>query len=664
MNEANGEAVFALQAALRHEAAGDTQSAARQYQRVVELVPDHPGAHLRLGQFARARGDADAARRHLVTAVHGVMRLGLREDGVSVYTELVTFEREQGNSAHALRVARHGQAQCGEVPALLWAECEALQQLGDESTRLHRLNRLARLQSDNVTVLAELGLALLKTSSSAQAVKPLRRAIELGLENVEISLSLASVELINGDTETAIARLHTLLDDAPDHLGVLSALWQALRTHCQWRRADEVQLQMLRRVESGARTSDMMPFALFVSDLSAEAVLRYNRYVNETAPAVTLPPRAVVRADSKIRIGYLSSDLHDHATSILIAGLFECHDHTRFEVFAYSYGPRVDDHYRRRLRAAIPHWRELNDVSDPEAARTIQDDQIDILIEMKGLTAGARMGIPALRPAPVMVHYLGFPGTLRAAGIDYLVADETLIPVSDEPFYAEKILRMPRCYQVNDNRRAHPDATTRSALGLPDDAIVLCNFNQPIKWTSTFFDLWLRALAVQPSACLWLLDPGPLARAELLGRAHVHGYGVAQRIIWAPKVAPLAHLARLAAADLALDQLPCTSHTTGADALWMGVPMLTCLGSAFHGRVGASLLNAVDLPEFIAQGVSEYGKQLIDLVTSPQQLATAKMHLNGQRSHLALFDTQQFTRDWETLLSNTYAQTCARDATK
>lgn len=653
----------ALTAALQHEKHGDHVAAARDFLTVIAHFPDHPEANLHLSQYAKNSGDFAAARKFLTVAAGGVTRLGLRGPGVTVFAEHAALERETGNGAAALRIALAGQTFCGEAPWLLWEECEALRLLNQHFARLHRLNRLARLQPNDRVILAELGLALLGTASEAQAVGPLRRAIELGMDDVEVTLALAGLEIGCGEIGVAQTRLEALIRRAPTHLGVLGTYWFTHQKQCQWQQGATLESELLRRMQQGERHTALPRFMLLLSNAPPALLRDYSRTHDADASMQKSPP--VVAAQRALthplKVGYLSADLHEHATAILIAGLFEHHDRERFELFAYSYGPRVEDAYRTRLKAALPNWRDINEMSDEAAATIIRADGIDVLIEMKGHTLGARLKITALRPAPIIIHYLGYPGTLGSEGIDYLVADPTIIPVEHEPFYTETILRMPRCYQVNDQLRPRPLAAARAALSLPQDAVVLCNFNQSAKWTAPFFCCWLRALKRSPKAILWLQQPNAEAQAALMELAD--SMGVGEQIIWASVLPPQAHLARLGAADLALDQLPYASHTTGADALWMGVPLLTCLGDAFHGRVGASLLQAVDLPEFVTRTIDEYEHRLSELLEHPELIVAAKTHLNLNRYQLPLFNTQQFTRDWEALLTTTYQQAATRDAT-
>jgi predicted O-linked N-acetylglucosamine transferase (SPINDLY family) len=332
-----------------------------------------------------------------------------------------------------------------------------------------------------------------------------------------------------------------------------------------------------------------------------------------------------------------------------MAGLFDHHDHERFDWYAFSIGPKVEqDPYRIRMKRAFRHWFDLNDLSDQAAASVIARQRIDVLVDLSGTTHGSRAGILQYRPAPFVAHYLGFPGTLANPGIDFLIADETVAPVEHDPFYAERVVRLPGCYQVNDDQREHPAVWSRNEAGLPEDAIVISNFNRASKWTEEFVTIWLSAVARAPASLLWLVDPGPRARSAVMAIAA--RYNVAHRVVWAARLPMTSHLARIGAADLALDQLPYASHATGANTLWMGVPLLTCLGQSFPGRVGASLVRAVGLDDFVTVDVDAYRLRLDQLLADPKRLVEAAQHLRTRQNSLALFDTAAFASRWEQML--------------
>ncbi|MCC7217762.1 MAG: hypothetical protein IT517_13375, partial [Burkholderiales bacterium] len=304
---------------------------------------------------------------------------------------------------------------------------------------------------------------------------------------------------------------------------------------------------------------------------------------------------------------------------------------------------------RARLVRAFDHWVDLSRVDDDAAAQRIRADAIDVLVDLKGHTQNSRLAILARRPAPVQVHYLGFPGTLGFDAVTHLVADDVVAPAADAARFSETVVRLPRCYQVNDDRRPLPPAAPRAALGLPAEALVVACLNQPYKLSRRFLRLWADAIRAVPDCVLWLFAPQEAARANLAREAAALGLPAA-RLAFAPPAAHDAHLARLAAADLALDVLPCGSHTTGSDALWAGTPLLTVRGDTFAGRVGTSLVRAALLPELATDTVDAYAALLRDLVRDRERLRAYRHHLATRRHELPLFDTGGFTRDFERVL--------------
>src|SRR6267142_1501003 len=349
----------------------------------------------------------------------------------------------------------------------------------------------------------------------------------------------------------------------------------------------------------------------------------------------------------RITLGYLSGDFHEHATAKLAARLFELHDRRRFEVIGISYGPDDDSPARRRLQQSFDRFVDVRGADDAAAARQLRELQVDIAVDLKGHTPDARPGILAHRPAQLQVSYLGYPGTTGAPFIDYVIADGVVIPRGEEEFFSEQVVRLPHSYQVNDATRAIAErAPLRSDAGLPDGAFVFCAFNNSYKITPPFFEAWLRLLAAVPGSVLWLLDDNPAARRNLQERARARGVDPA-RLVFAARVAHAEHLARHRLADLFLDNLPCNAHTTASDALWAGLPLLTCRGTTFAGRVAASLLEAVGLPELIAPSPARYEELALELARDPGLLGACRERLARNRLTHPLFDTALFRRHLE-----------------
>ena len=362
-------------------------------------------------------------------------------------------------------------------------------------------------------------------------------------------------------------------------------------------------------------------------------------------PLPSLPHPAP--GNDKIRIGYLSGEFRDQATSQLLVGVLEQHDRSRFEIIGFDNGRDDGSITRSRVTAAMQKTVPISAMGDEEAVATIRSHNIDILVNLNGWFGDHRMAVFAHRAAPLQVNWLGFPGTLGAPYMDYIVADRMVIPEQDKAFFTEKVAWLPHCYQPND--RAKPIAgaqENRAQHGLPPAGFVFCCFNNSYKILPAMFERWMRLLQGVPGSVLWLVDDNELATANLKGQADAHGINPA-RLVFAPRLPLPQHLARHRLADLFLDTLPSNAHTTASDALWAGLPVLTCRGSAFAGRVAASLLTGVGLPELIAETPDEYESMALALARDPARLATLKEKLAANRLTTPLFDTAGFTRDLE-----------------
>ena len=393
------------------------------------------------------------------------------------------------------------------------------------------------------------------------------------------------------------------------------------------------------------------PFVvLALSSSAADQQACAQQYVSQVHPASKRPFwRGERYSHDRIRIAYLSADFREHAVSRLIAGMFEHHDRARFETAAISFGADDGSAMRSRLVKAVDHFVDVRTKSDWEIAALIHSMEIDIAVDLMGFTTGARFNVFAMRPAPVQVNYLGYPGTLGARYVDYIIADELVIPRDQHLFYTEKVAYLPHSYQANDVARPAPGATPlRQALGLPETGFVFCNFNNSYKITPNLFDIWMRLLKQIDGSVLWLLENSASGLENLRREAQRRGVAPG-RLIFAPRTSLEDHLARQRLADLFLDTLPYNAHTTASEALWVGLPVLTCLGSTFAGRVSASLLTAVGLPEQIVYSLRDYEDRALALACEPTLLASIKSGLAQNRATHPLFDTARFTRDMEAL---------------
>lgn len=469
---------------------------------------------------------------------------------------------------------------------------------------------------------------------------------------LQIAPHLESALFFKANAEFELKRYEPAIRDmersmATGRFGTKPSLQHFRMQICDWTDFDENIRHIGEDIRQGKSTGS--PFALLslVDDpalhlQAAQNLLAYSHIANQ----VNALQRTSAR-NRKIKIGYYSADFHDHATTFLMAELFESHDLDRFEIHGFSFGPIRTGQMLDRITRKFDHFLEVHGKSDKEIAEQSRSLGIDIAVDLKGFTKDARFGIFAERCAPIQVSYLGYPGTTGARFMDYVIADKTVIPESQQSHYTEKVVYLPHSYQVNDSQRTISTREfQRSELGLPEQAFVFCCFNNNYKILPATFDSWMRLLQAVDGSVLWLFQDNPVAAGNLRKRAQEHGVD-ASRLVFAERMPLAEHLARHRAADLFIDTHPYNAHTTASDALWAGLPVLTCPGQSFASRVAASLLTTIGLPELIAQDPIDYEAKAIALATNPGQLQAIRQKLAQQRLESPLFDGAQFTRHLE-----------------
>ena len=360
----------------------------------------------------------------------------------------------------------------------------------------------------------------------------------------------------------------------------------------------------------------------------------------------------------KIRIGYLSSDFCSHVVPYLMVELFELHSRNKFEIYGFCWSRDDGSTLRRRVISAMDHFISIKDMNDTQAAETILSNEIDILIDLQGLSMGARPIILAQRPAPLQITYLGYPGTTGMPWIDYVVADRYVIPEESAQYYTEKPLYMPHCFQVSDSKREVASKPSRADYFLPEDVFVFCSFNNNYKFTPEMFIIWMRILKKVPKSVLWLLSNNEWAHNNLMNLAKKHGIKK-ERLVFASRVEPSEYLARYQLADLFLDTFPFNGGTTANDALFMGLPLLTISGRTFASRMAGSLLTNLGLPELIATGLQEYEEKAVRLANKPAELKVLKDRLKENKASGPVFDIPQFVTEYE----NSLVRTLGKDKT-
>jgi predicted O-linked N-acetylglucosamine transferase (SPINDLY family) len=451
----------------------------------------------------------------------------------------------------------------------------------------------------------------------------------------------------SSDTARICASVHTIKPDAS--LALATAF--AARKACDWDLATSFEKLALERLhQTDLRFASnfallCLPRATPIDQLNAARTAASQFVVSagtKKAPSLRITPK-------RLRVSYFSRDFYHHATSALLTGVIELHNRERFEIIAHDFSPPSNDQYRQRLTSAFDRIIPIAQMPDQEAARQIQADGVDILIDINSWVPGNRAHVIAGRPAKLQIQWLGYPGTSGASWIDYMIADPVVVPKGQESYYSEKIIRLPHCYQPNDNKRQISPSPTRQFCGLPEEEFVFCCFNQAFKITPEIFGAWMRLLRKVPRSILWLLDPGDAVRQTLPREATAFGIAP-ERLVFAPRVDAADHLARISQADLALDCFPYGSHTTASDALWAGVPLVAFQGETFASRASSSVLNAAGLPELITSSIEEYETCATKLAEDRTALIAIRARLKANARSCPLFDTPAFTHDLERAL--------------
>lgn len=485
-----------------------------------------------------------------------------------------------------------------------------------------------------------------------------RRTLQLSPGEVSAHCNLGSIFEAQQKWNEAAACYRQALQLRPDLVALRCQLIHQLQQMCQWsdlKSHSECVVESVAQDIQGESVAPVLPFsflALPVPTTAKQQLRCAQRWAQgEVEPRATRTPVELDRPAknrSRISIGYLSADFRVHATAFLIAELFEKHDRDRFEVVGYSYGRDDGSEMRKRIAKICDKFVDIEGLPSIDAARRIAADGVDILVDLKGYTGYARTEILALRPAPIQVNYLGFPGTMGASFMDYILVDDFIVPPDQQPYFAEKLVHLPGCYQVNDSQREiSPVTPSRAECGLPPEGFVFCSFNNNYKITSDIFDVWMRLLKAVPGSVLWLLECSPIAVGNLRREAAIKGIA-SERLVFAPRRPAAEHLARYRLADLFLDTFPVNAHTTASDALWAGCPLLTIAGTTFVSRVAGSLLRAIGLPELITTSLEEYEAITLQLARDPRMLGELRARLEFNRATSSLFDAGRFARNLET----------------
>ena len=665
-----------------HKAQGRPEEAAECYRRALELVPAYGPALYNLAVVLQEGGrlveaeplfrrlreldprDRDALfrlglvlggqERHVEAAEAYRQALAVDADNPLLWFELGKTLRVLHEGAEAIECLSRALKVAPDLDEAHNVLGMALQDQGKLDDAIEHYRKAIALDPKEPSYFNNLGSALGLKGVVEEAIAALCSAVALRPDDVVARRNLGELYNIKGRRDLAASSFAAAYELAPDDPHVAANLLFGMLYLCDWSRFDEL-CEVRRRnifTNPGTRVDcfSLLPIPSTRAE-QLEDARNYTRRINRATASDRARLRFAFKAGprARLRIGYLSADLQEHATAHLMAELFELHDRGRFEVVAYSFGPDDGSAMRARLLRGFDRFVDIGSSSHVEAARAIHADGIDILFDLKGYTANARPEILALRPAPVQVSYIGYPGTMGCEFIDYIIGDRIVTPAEHAADYSEKIVRLPGCYQVNDRKRPLGETPARRALGLPEGAVVFFCFNQTYKILPETFRAWMRILAAAPGSVLWLLEWTPETVANLRREAAARGVDPA-RLVFAPLVPHGEHMARIGAADLLLDTRPYNAHTTASDALWRGVPVLTCPGDTFASRVAASQLMAVGMPELIASSMAEYEAMAVRLARNPAELAALRQKVARNRATCALFDTPAFTRALERAL--------------
>jgi len=530
----------------------------------------------------------------------------------------------------------------------------AYAQMGFFDKSLDVYKRALTLKKDSPELFYNLGRLFDETLNSQSALEYYKKATSISSSFAEAwhNQGLALSELKQYDE--SLTCLETAYRLNPELEFLEGDVLQLKTQIASWSNLDQSLSALIQKINLNKKVVAPFPLLALIDDpkLHMEAAKNYcqNKYVFNPI----LGPISKYSRKKKIKLAYFSADFRNHATSILIAELLELHDRNQFELIGFSFGPAAKDAMYQRLNSSFSKLIEVSKQSDIEIARISRSLEIDIAVDLKGYTKESRPGIFSYRAAPIQISYLGFPGTLGADYMDYIVADQNLIPPESHQYYSEKIIYLPNSYQVNDRKRLISNKQfTRQELGLPQDGFVFCCFNKNYKILPETFACWMRILSVVHGSVLWLFEDNPLA-AENLRREALHYAIDPSRLVFAKEIPLPDHLARHGQADLFLDTTPCNAHTTASDALWAGLPVLTMAGASFASRVAASLLNAITLPELITSTKEDYEKLAIELAQNPKKLEVIRKKLIANRLSSPLFNTPIFTKNIESAYTKVY----------
>jgi len=521
----------------------------------------------------------------------------------------------------------------------------------EEAERLFFLS--LDLMPDRLSTLTNLSAVLMKLGKLEQALEIVRKAIALYPNESVLYLNQGHIFFKMKNYLGALSSFSKSMKIDNNYEYLNGYLLHAKMLMCQWEDLERDQIILVNGIKKHKKISLCFPLLALIDHCQTHIRVAENLIKDKYPIKTDLGNNFKSNRKNKLTIGYYSSDFNEHPVSYLMAELFELHDKTKFEIIAFSFGPSNYSEFCKRVSSAFCRFIDITRLNDKAVAQLSRDIGIDIAIDLTGHTTNARVGIFSYRAAPIQLSYLGYLGTIGAQYYDYLIADRTIIPLESQQYYSEKIVYLPS-YQVNDSKRKIADKVfTRKELNLPVKGFVFCCFNNNYKITPTTFSGWMRILTAVPGSVLFLYADNNWAEENLKKEAETRGVSQS-RLVFGTRINRSEYLARFRVADLFLDTSPYNAGTTASDALWVGVPVLTCIGESFASRVAASLLNAIDLPELITTSQAQYEAAAIELATNPTKLMNIKNKLQRNRLTKPLFDTKSFTNHIEIAYTQMY----------
>ncbi|QBC42435.1 O-linked N-acetylglucosamine transferase, SPINDLY family protein [Iodobacter fluviatilis] len=574
--------------------------------------------------------------------------LDLEPNNAAALYSLGLIALNAGQLKQALQLSERGIEAAPQFALLRYLQGSIVQAMGDKEAALKCFDAALELDPNDLSVLLNSGVLLRGMYRHLDALARFQRILAINPDHVS-ALGNSGIMLTEfKQSEQAIALFERLLKIQPDYNYGLGLLFYERMHICDWRDFKQSCEQITNGLRAGKTACKSLAF-MSVSDSAADHLLAAQIFANQYCPKNSKSFWQGERyRHKKIRLAYLSPDLREHPVGHLMAGVFEQHDKSRFEIIAISLGIDDQSRLRSRMLNAFDQFIDVREMGSEQVAQMLRDMEIDIVVDLGGYTSDTRTDILSFRPAPIQVNYLGYPGTMGIDYIDYIIADRHIIPPDHQPFYTEKVVYLPDTYLPTDSSVQIAERTpTRAECGLPETGVVFCSFSHDYKISPPVFDVWMRLLSQVPGSVLWLMSRGEISQRNLRKEAELRGVA-ADRLVFANRV-PLVedHLARYRQADVFLDTHPYNAHTTAADALMAGLPVVTYMGNSFPSRVAASLLHAIGLPELVTHSLVEYESLILQLINKPEQLTSVKQKLINNKANFALFDTKGLCQNLE-----------------